>query len=168
MTARPVIVRLLRWSLIGLVGLLLLLAALRVAAGTAPGRWLVASLLDGRTIAGQTIALEGLSGDPLSRFSIDRMTLADADGVWLDAETVAIDWRGTSLLFRPYEIDSLHIDRLTVERRPVGSTENDASSASGFPDLPALTLLLSLLAVIRIRGRLLRGRCGTPAFAPGG
>lgn len=140
MAARPVILRLLRWSLIGLAGLLILLAALRIMAGTAPGRWLVASLLDGRTIAGQTIALEGLSGDPLSRFAIDRLTLADAEGVWLEAETVAIDWRGTSLLFRPYAIDSLNVDRLAVDRRPVRNTENDASSGSGFPDLPALTL----------------------------
>ena len=99
MTGRQVIVRILRWSAVTIVILAALVAGLRLAAGGAPGRWLVASQLDGREIGGQTIAIEGLSGDPLSRLHLDRLTLAGADGVWLTAEDISLDWQASSLLF---------------------------------------------------------------------
>ena len=123
MPDRALIVRLLRWSAIVAAGLLILLAGLRLAAGTAPGRWLVTSTLDGREIAGQTVTLDGLQGDPLSRFTIDRLTVADAEGVWLDAQDIAIDWRGLSLVFKPYEIRSARAGRIAINRRPASREE---------------------------------------------
>jgi len=140
MPDRALIVRLLRWSAIVVAGLLILLAGLRLAAGTAPGRWLVTSTLDGREIGGQTVTLDGLQGDPLSRFTIDRLTVADAEGVWLDAQDIAVDWRGLSLVFKPYEIRSARAGRIAIARRPASREEEAERSSGGFPDLPALIL----------------------------
>ena len=139
MTSRQVIVRVLRWSAITIVILAALLAGLRLAAGGAPGRWLVTSQLDGREIGGQTIAIEGLSGDPLSRLHLDRLTLADADGVWLTAEDIRLDWQASSLLFKPYRVRSISAARVEVLRRPAGR-DDAPDSDGGLPELPALIL----------------------------
>jgi translocation and assembly module TamB len=153
MPSRTFIVRLLRWSAIVLAGLLVLLAGLRLAAGTAPGRWLVMSVLDGREIGGQTLSLEGLEGDPLSRFTIDRLTVADTEGVWLEAQDIAIDWRGSSLIFRPYEITRARIARISVDRRPATPGETSRSGGSGIPDLPAIRLgMLDIAELVLAEG----------------
>ena len=126
---------------LGLIGLSLVLlgAGLRWAAGSAPGRWAVMNMLDGRVVSGQTLALEGLSGDPLSRLQLERLTLSDVDGVWLEAEMIELDWQAGSLASGPYQIDRLTAERVSVLRRPIlpGRTDNDET---GTPSLPALQL----------------------------
>ena len=136
---------------LGLIGLSLILvgAGLRWAAGSAPGRWAVMRMLDGRVVAGQTLALDGLSGDPLSQLRIDRLTLSDAEGVWLEAHSIALDWQASSLAAGPYQIDRLSVDRVSVLRRPAGR-ETAPDSASGPVNLPALHLGLLEIAEIAL------------------
>ncbi len=139
MTKRGPLINFAIW--LGLIGLSLVLlgAGLRWAAGSAPGRWAMMHMLDGRVVAGQTLALDGLSGDPLSSLRLDRLTLSDAEGVWLEAEMIELDWQAGSLASGPYRVDRLTAQRVSVLRRPL-MPERDGDSASGTPGLPALQL----------------------------
>ena len=126
---------------LGLIGLSLVLlgAGLRWAAGSAPGRWAVMSMLDGRVVAGQTLSLEGLSGDPLSSLRLERLTLSDAEGVWLDAQEIELDWQARSLASGPYIVDRLIAERVHVLRRPIRA-DRETDTGSGRSGLPALQL----------------------------
>ena len=61
----------------------------------------------------------GLKGDLLSDFSIDRITLADAQGVWLEANNLSLDWSYRALLGRRFHANDLKAETIRVLRRPV-------------------------------------------------
>lgn len=85
----------------------------------APGRALVANLVDGRRIdAVGIVQLTGLQGDVLSDFSVEQLTLSDAQGVWLEAGNVRVAWRARSLLGPAVAIEAVEADRILVHRRP--------------------------------------------------
>lgn len=149
MRARTVIFRILKWTAIVLAGLVLLLAALRLAIGAGWGNWLIAGQLGGRVIGGQTVQLDDLGGDPMSRFHIGRLALSDAGGVWLVAEDIELDWRALSLLAPPYDIDTLRAARIAVLRRPLTGDEGD-DAPGGVPDLPAIRLGLLDIAELEL------------------
>ena len=133
MPALTLIRRLAIWTGLVLLGLALLAAGLRLAAGQAPGRWLITSQLDGRDIPGAgRISITGVSGDPLSRLRIERLTLSDDEGVWLTAEDIVLGWRARSVITQPVRIDALVIERLAIARRPIltGATDGAANAGS--------------------------------------
>ncbi len=61
----------------------------------------------------------GLKGDLLSDFSIDRITLTDAQGVWLEANNLSLDWSYRALLGRRFHANDLKAETIRVLRRPV-------------------------------------------------
>ena len=146
---RKRLVSALRSAGLALVVLILLIAGLRLAVSSAPGRWAITAALDGRTISGHTLELEGLSGDPLSRLRLARLQIRDAEGVWLDARDIELDWQARSLLAQPYRIDRLAVRRLDVLRRPV-SAGTEPGNGGGAPSIPSFQLGLLDLADIRL------------------
>jgi translocation and assembly module TamB len=138
MSRRQRIVLILRWSGIVLGTGLVLLAGLRIAAGSAPGRWALDAALDGRSIAGHTLAIDGIRGDPLSRFRIDRITFADNEGIWLTAEDITVDWRSRSAVFPPYHVERITVAHVTMHRPPASPAR--AVNSGGTPELPPLFL----------------------------
>jgi hypothetical protein len=89
------------WTLFGLLMLLIAAAGVLVVLMTGQtGRDLIQNTLDGREVAGIEIRIGRLSGNPLDRLTVGRLSLADEDGVWLEAEELVIDWRPRDLLAR--------------------------------------------------------------------
>lgn len=84
-----------------------------------PGRELVTSLVAGKKISRYgRINIEGLHGDLLDDFTIDRITVADAKGVWLEARTVRVDWNGWALVARRFHATEVEADVIRLIRRP--------------------------------------------------
>ena len=67
-----------------------------------PGRDLVTSFVAGKKLGRYgRINVEGVQGDILDDFTIRRVTVTDANGVWLEASDVHVDWSYWPLLLRP-------------------------------------------------------------------
>lgn len=80
---------------------------------------LVEGLADGRRIWRLgTLDLEGVSGT-LGALRIDRATLTDSAGVWLEAQDLRLDWRPFALLGGEASIQNARAESLAILRRPV-------------------------------------------------
>ncbi|HEY5237046.1 MAG TPA: hypothetical protein VIJ62_01595, partial [Rhizomicrobium sp.] len=63
---------------------------------TPPGHAIVAQLI--APLTGGEVSVSGLSGDLFHRLRVRSIALRDADGEWLRAENIALDWHALSLL----------------------------------------------------------------------
>ena len=108
--------------------LVLLVAGLRWFATTQWGRGLVEQQIEALEISGQKIELEGLNGDLLSGFTIDRLSLNDADGEWATIESVSFRWKPLGLLSRKLEINEFDVQKLHVRREPILISKEQQSS----------------------------------------
>ncbi|MBB4285819.1 translocation/assembly module TamB domain-containing protein [Roseospira goensis] len=133
---RPRRRRLRRWLARGLLAVLVLVLALAGAAvwvvRTDPGRaWLTATVLElVNGIDGITVRLGALEGDlPVSVRLVD-LTVADAEGVWLSADSIGLAWDPLALLSRRLHITAVTASALAVDRPPV------LPSAGGAPADP--------------------------------
>ena len=107
-----------------LAGLLVLIAAALVG-----GRYYIASdggremvlkrLQDLKISRYGRLKVYGLKGDLLSDFSIDRITLADSQGVWLEANNLSMDWSYLALVGRSFHANDIKAETVRVLRRPV-------------------------------------------------
>lgn len=115
---------LLGWALIGLAALALLLAG-ALAAGrwgvlSPAGRELVMSFVAGKKIGRYGhIDVEGLHGDLWDEFTLERVTISDAEGVWFEALNVRVDWSYLPLLLRRFHADEVEAEVVRVLRRPL-------------------------------------------------
>ncbi|WCL55287.1 translocation/assembly module TamB domain-containing protein [Gimibacter soli] len=122
------------------LGILLLLAAGGVTGGyiwlrTPPGLdWLARTLssrFDSETL---DIEIASLQGDPFTNLTAQGLTIADANGIWLDAPELRLDWSPVALLTdNRLEIAALDGAPMTLNRMPKGGEK-----APGGPLLPAL------------------------------
>ena len=130
-TRRPI----LKWSLIALgvlAGLvLLLLIGVRYAAQSGFGREFVETRIEAADPSGQEIEIEGLDGDLFGTFRIERLTVADDEGIWLVAENVLMDWKPLALRKRALWIEALEADLIHVQRRPNIVSSSEPSSGGG-------------------------------------
>lgn len=96
-----------------------LAAAVRILPATPSGRRLIAQALTGLPVGRVgRLSVEGIGGDPWSGFSVRRITLTDAHGVWLDARDARARWRPAGLLVRRADIESLTAASVTLLRPP--------------------------------------------------
>lgn len=135
----------LRYTLFGLLGLVLLLAA-----GAAGGlvwlrgdgglRWLAATIEGAAASPDMKLSIEGLSGGIPSDLAVDRITVADSQGVWLTLERVRLELALSALLARRVSVEELSAARVTVARAAVTTQpappEEPASAGGPVPDLP--------------------------------
>tara|TARA_R110000868_G_scaffold2384_5_gene17681 strand:- start:43273 stop:47346 length:4074 start_codon:yes stop_codon:yes gene_type:complete len=122
------------------VALASIMAGAIVSISNGPGRWLARSFIDGREIDGLgLVRIEGVNGNLLSDFSIDRITITDQNGVWLEAEQIGVHWQPLSLSDGPIRIDRLSVDRIAVARRP-DLPESSQSRTQGTGSLPGIIL----------------------------
>ncbi|MFL5254449.1 MAG: hypothetical protein ACJ8AI_16430, partial [Rhodopila sp.] len=127
--------RLLKWAawIIGVLIALPIMAivALVIFANTGPVRSLIES--QATKLTGGMVRLQGLSGRFPDKLRIGRIEVADAKGVYVTVQDVALDWSPLRLLGRTAEIDQLTAATVAVSRLPASS---GSSSSSGSFSLP--------------------------------
>ena len=91
-------------------------AALALGPGAA---WIVDRLADGQRVwrLGR-IDIDGVSGPWLGALRAERVTLADGDGVWLEAHDVALNWRPFDLPLGAVRIDAASAADISISRLP--------------------------------------------------
>ena len=112
-----------------LVGLLWI--GLLTLGNTQWGRQRIEALV--AALTGNDVRLVGLGGDLPGRLTLRQLQLADARGIWLQADNLEATWQPLALLARRVAVDSAHAQRLDLRRLPV-STSNTSGQAS-IPDI---------------------------------
>ena len=100
--------------------------------------YLTAFLEDTLSGAGRQVTVTGFAGALSSQATIETLTIADDQGVWITLNGVVLDWSRSALLSGEVDVSELSAKEIILARLP--KTENGAPSpeASGFclPDLP--------------------------------
>ncbi|MFN7128028.1 MAG: hypothetical protein ACK4OJ_03090 [Brevundimonas sp.] len=109
----------------GVVGGLLVLLVIALIGGrmyivSDGGRDLVTGFVQGQKISRYgRINVYGLKGDLFDDFTLDRVTVTDRDGVWLDARNVRVDWSYLPLITRRFHATDISAEVIQLIRRPV-------------------------------------------------
>ncbi|WP_339915033.1 translocation/assembly module TamB domain-containing protein [uncultured Brevundimonas sp.] len=83
------------------------------------GRNLVTSFAAGKKLGRYgRINVEGVKGDLFDDFTVDRVTVTDASGVWLEARNVHVDWSYWALVSRRFHATEVTADVVRLIRRP--------------------------------------------------
>lgn len=118
-------------------GLFVMVVGARLLIAGPAGRALIVTFVDDTEFgsAGRA-SLQGLQGDVLSGFTIDRFSLSDPSGEWLVVENAAMDWRPLRyLLSGRLTVLSLTADRVAVLRKPPAS-----QSSGGGGSIPSVVV----------------------------
>lgn len=120
--------------------LLLCLFPLSVAAQDDRDR-LTAFLEDSLSGAGRTVTVEGFRGALSSRAEIDRLSIADDEGVWITLSGIVLDWNRLAVLSGNIQINALTAREIVLTRPPRPADpgiEIPAPEATPFalPELP--------------------------------
>jgi translocation and assembly module TamB len=93
------------------------------------------------------ISLTGLEGAFTSNPTVERITVSDREGPWLELEGVEMVWRRAALLDRMLHIDSLRARQVTVLRKPTASEGTEPSGGiSGMP----VAVIIDAIALPRV------------------
>lgn len=83
------------------------------------GRALVTGFVAGKKLGRYgRINVEGVRGDLFDDFTIDRVTVTDARGVWLEARKVRVDWNWWPLITRRFHATDIEAGVIRLIRRP--------------------------------------------------
>ncbi|WP_114007819.1 translocation/assembly module TamB domain-containing protein [Cohaesibacter intestini] len=144
------------WLKRGLIAVaaLFLLIGLSVAGllGTGAGRSFSADLINRLASSeDQRIEITGLDR-LIGGVRIKGLTLADRDGVWLEASDFTFTYSLSDLLSLRLSSDQLSLGRLVVHRAPISAAPDPAPASDGplIPDLPALRARIEQIAISEI------------------
>jgi translocation and assembly module TamB len=131
------------WTLGSLLTVVVVLvAAVWIAGNTASGRHLIERSV-GRYSAGH-MRIAGLAGSFPAAIDLQQLQLSDERGVWLSADSISLRWSPLALLARHLKVESLHIARVAIERRPVSQPSADNGSGR-LPHIDLTRLTLDVL-----------------------
>ena len=100
--------------------------------------YLQALLEDNLSDAGREVRITGFQGALSARATIQELTIADADGVWLTLKGAVLDWDRSALLRGRLEIAELSAEKVLWPRMPTsGSGPTAAGPGIALPDLPS-------------------------------
>ena len=136
-----------------------LLGGVWIAGNTDPGRaWI--ERLTYRLTSGY-VKLSGLGGAFPTQLTLDHLELVDRDGVWLTADHLSLRWSPLRWLERRIYVDQLQVQRLHMERAPVGDGKGGSGSIPhidvGQFSMDAVELgapLVGTPATVSLRGKL--------------
>ena len=112
-------------------------------------RGFIAGLLE-RALGGdgRIVRIVGFAGALSSTATIDEITIADGDGIWLTLDDVAMTWNRRALLRGTIDIQELRAARIDLPRLPVTEPGIDVPNAEAspfaLPDLPAAIVIAQL------------------------
>lgn len=98
---------------------------------------------------GRHVEISGFQGALSGRATLDTMTIADRDGVWLTLSDAVLDWNRGALLSGRIEVAELSAETIVLSRPPLPSGNGLPSpEAPGFslPELPVAVKLGRILA----------------------
>lgn len=101
--------------------------------------YIQALLEDNLSSVGRDVRIIGFSGALSSQASIEELTIADGEGVWLRLSDLVLDWNRSALLRGRIDVTELTVGQIEVIRPPVPDPSlPDAEASSGFslPELP--------------------------------
>ena len=117
-----------------LLTIVIVVISARVWIASDGGRAWLLSQIDGRKAGVYgTIDAEGLSGDPLGKMYLRRLAVRDANGDWVVAQNISVDWAPMALVSGLVDVKALSAGKLNFIRRPV--TEKQPPSSSGGSDI---------------------------------
>ena len=88
--------------------------------------------------AGRDIRIIGFEGALSSTATIEELTIADDDGIWLTLRGAELDWSRSALLRGRLEVETLSAEEIILPRLPAASESAPAPEATEFalPELP--------------------------------
>jgi len=136
-------------------GILLVLTAVAVGAARAQtsdgadtddaGGLLVRFLENTLSDENRRIEVTGLEGAFSSRATIRKLTVSDAEGVWLTVSGAVLDWNRTDLLRGNFSVNALTAEEIVVTRQPIPGDQADLPSPEAQPfSLPELPVAVTL------------------------
>ena len=119
------------------LALCMVLLPLSAIAQTDDRDYLTAFLEDSLSGAGRKVTVTGFEGALSSKATVQQLTIADDQGVWITLNGVTLDWSRSALLRGIVDVTELSADEIILTRPPVTETDPTAE-ATGFslPDLP--------------------------------
>ena len=136
--------------ILGVIGLLLLLLVLAaggvlVGLNTQAGRDFAVREIN--RVAGPRVQVSGLAGHFPEDIKLASLSVADANGVWLTGQALELRWVPQKLLQRDVDITALSANLLDVARQPVAGP----SSGGGSTRIPKFHLELGRLEIATLR-----------------
>ncbi|MFT0893276.1 translocation/assembly module TamB domain-containing protein [Pseudochelatococcus sp. G4_1912] len=111
------------------------------------------------------LSIGRLEGTVPFDMTIRDMTVADANGVWLDIDRARLAWRPLSLLSGVLDVTLVEADRIGVARAPVSSgPEQPEAPSTGLPQLPFGITLTELKVAEIALGEALFGQAASLAL----
>ena len=100
--------------------------------------YLTAFLEDSLSGAGRHVVVTGFEGLLSARATVQEITIADDQGIWLTLRGVTMDWSRSALLRGEINVSELSADEILVDRLPVSEPSTTAPEAGSFalPELP--------------------------------
>jgi translocation and assembly module TamB len=101
--------------------------------------YLTAFLEDTLSDAGRQVTVTGFAGALSSQATVEQITIADDQGIWITLNDVKLDWSRSALLSGEVEVSEMSAAEIIVVRPPVAAkAEAPSPEASGFslPELP--------------------------------
>lgn len=113
--------------------------------------YLTSLIEDNLSGATRQINIQGFAGALSSEATIESLTVADADGVWLTLEDIVLSWNRGALLRGAIDVQELSAARIVVVRPPLAEDTGPSPEAEPFslPDLP-VSVALDQLSIDRI------------------
>lgn len=133
----PRIIRWIGWTALVAVAFVAVLASTLVGRSADDDKGIVANLLS-RALSTPTsaVSIGEVQGALSSNVTINNVTIADRDGVWLRVDRIRLTWSRTALLRRRLEVDTLEIGTVTLSRKPLPGEQAPADDAPILPELP--------------------------------
>ena len=122
--------------------------------------FLTTYLQDNLSGAGRDVQINGFAGALSAQASIQDMTIADDQGVWLRLEGVKLDWDRSALFGGRVDVTELTAQRITLSRLPEAQPSEITPEAQPFslPDLPVSIEIGSLRAEELVLGASILGQ----------
>ena len=102
--------------------------------------YLTAFLEDNLSGAGRKVTITGFEGALSSQASIEKLEIADDQGVWITLDNVVLDWSRSALLSGEVEVNELSAEAITIKRIPASGADNSLPTPEAapfaLPDLP--------------------------------